>query len=479
MIRRMVVFGATGDLVGRYVMRALAELLEGGWLPDGFSVVGAATDEMDTDAFREAIAEKLSLHAPMVSEEARAGLVGRIEYRPTDVTDAESVARAVGAAQGEPAVAYLALPPGLFPATIQNLARAGLAEGSRIVVEKPFGGDLASAKALNELLHETFPEGAVFRADHFLGEQTVQNVLGLRFANSVFEPIWNRNHVERVEIIWDETLALEGRAGYYDGAGALKDMIQSHLLQLLALTAMDPPVALNATDFRNRKVGVFRAVKHLSFGDAKRQTVRARYAAGEIEGRPVPAYADEEGIDPGRGTETFAQVALEIDNWRWAGVPFVLRSGKALGRDRREISVHFRPVPHLTFGQGSDPAQNVLRLGMSPDTMSLGININGPGDPSDLERVELRTQLAPQRPSEYGRLILAVLSGNTMLSVRADEAEECWRIVDPILDAWKAGAAPLLEYPAGSDGPPEAREMRSERRTRSAAPVLSSDPSHE
>jgi glucose-6-phosphate 1-dehydrogenase len=289
-------------------------------------------------------------------------------------------------------------------------------------------------------------------------------------------PIWTRNFVERVEIVWDETLALEGRAGFYDSTGALKDMIQSHLLQLLALTAMDPPNALNERDFRNRKVGVFRAVKGLSSGDAKRQTVRARYTAGEVEGRPVPAYADEEGIDPRRGTETFAQVALEIDNWRWAGVPFVLRSGKALGRDRREISVHFRPVPHLTFGQDSDPAQNVLRLGMSPDTMSLGININGPGDPFDLERVRLDTELAPQRPSEYGRLLLAVLSGNAMLSIRSDEAEECWRIVEPILDAWEAGAVPLLEYPAGSDGPPEAQEMLSERRTRATAPVLSPDP---
>jgi glucose-6-phosphate 1-dehydrogenase len=308
-----------------------------------------------------------------------------------------------------------------------------------------------SAQELNGLLHQNFPENAVFRADHFLGEQTVQNIVGLRFANTVFEPIWNRHHVERVEIIWDETLALEGRAGFYDSTGALKDMIQSHLLQLLALTAMDPPVALNETDLRNRKVGVFRAVKHLSAGDAKRQTVRARYAAGEVEGRRIPAYADEEGIDPERGTETFTQVALEIDNWRWAGVPFVLRSGKALGRDRREISVRFRPVPHLTFGRNSDPAQNVLRLGMSPDTMSLGINVNGPGDPSDLEHVGLQTELAPQRPSEYGRVLLAVLSGNAMLSIRADEAEECWRIVEPVLDAWEAGAVPLLEYPAGSD----------------------------
>jgi glucose-6-phosphate 1-dehydrogenase len=432
MIRRMVVFGATGDLVGRYLMRALAQLLEAGWLPEGFFVTGAATHEMDTATFRDLISERLSLHAPMVSEEARSDLVERLEYVPTDVTEAEAVARAVGTAGGEPLVAYLALPPGLFLTAVESLAEAGLPEGSKLVIEKPFGQDLASARKLNGLLHETFPESAIFRADHFLGEQTVQNILGLRFANSVFEPIWSRNNVERVEIIWDETLALEGRAGFYDSTGALKDMIQSHLLQLLALTAMDPPIALNERDLRNRKVDVFRAVKDLSLGD-------------------------EEGIDPERGTETFAQVALEVDNWRWAGVPFVLRSGKALGRDRREISVHFRPVPHLTFGQDSDPEPNVLRLGMSPDTMSLGININGPGDPFDLEPVRLDAELTPQRPSEYGRVLLAVLSGNAMLSIRADEAEECWRIVEPILDAWEAGAVPLLEYPAGSDGPPRRR----------------------
>lgn len=475
MIRCMVVFGATGDLVGRYLVRALAQLLEAGRLPEGFSVTGAAADEMDTDSFRELISERLSEHSPEVSEQARSELVGRLEYIPTDVTDSQAVARAVETESGEPVVAYLALPPALFPATVESLAAAGLPEGSKLVLEKPFGQDLASAKELNELLHQTFPESAVFRADHFLGEQTVQNIIGLRFANSIFEPIWNRNHVERVEIIWDETLALEGRAGYYDSAGALKDMIQSHLLQLMALTAMEPPVALDETDLRNRKVGVFRAVKHLASEDTKRQTIRARYTAGEIEGQSIPAYADEDGVEPERGTETFAQVALEIDNWRWAGVPFMLRSGKALGRDRREISIHFRPVPHLTFGQDSQPEQNVLRLQMSPDTMALGININGHDDPFSLDRARLQTELAPQRPSEYGRLILAVLRGNDMLSIRADEAEECWRIIEPIMDSWKTGAVALLEYPAGSDGPSEARQMMSERGTRPAAPVLSSN----
>lgn len=454
MIRRMLVFGATGDLFGRYLAPALAGLIEAGQLPDGFAVTGAARKDLDPDAFRDSVAEDLARYAPEVSEEARTKLVEGLDYAPTDVTDAGDVARAARTLGEEPILAYLALPPGLFPDTVRSLAGAGLAEGSRLVLEKPFGQDLQSARELNALLHESFPESAVFRADHFLGEQTVQNVLGLRFANRVFEPVWNREHVERVEIVWDETLALEGRAGYYDSAGALKDMVQSHLLQLLALVAMEPPATLGEQDFRDRKVEVFRNVKAPSGPEAEKKTVRARYTAGEVEGSEVPAYVEEEGVEPDRSTETFAEVTLEVENPRWSGVPFTLRSGKALGRDRREISVHFRPAERLAFGRNTeDPEPNVLRLGMDPDTMSLDINVNGPGDLFTLERVGLDAELAPQRPSEYGRLLLAALGGGSMLSIRGDEAEECWRIVEPVLRAWREDAVPLLEYPAGSEGP--------------------------
>ena len=249
----------------------------------------------------------------------------------------------------------------MFLPTLEALSRASLPQGSRVVIEKPFGEDLASAQALNRLLHQSFPENAVFRIDHFLHLQTVQNVLGLRFANRIVEQLWNRDHVERVEIVWDESLTLEGRASYYDRVGALKDMIQNHLLQLLCLVGMEAPLTLDERTLRDRKIDVLRAIRRLSPQEVEQYTVRARYSAGRIGECQVPNYADEEGIDPARGTETFAQVTLWIDNWRWAGVPFVLRSGKALGRERREIAVHFRPVPHLAF-EANDPPPNVLRL---------------------------------------------------------------------------------------------------------------------
>jgi glucose-6-phosphate 1-dehydrogenase len=293
----------------------------------------------------------------------------------------------------------------------------------------------------------------VFRIDHFLGKQTIQNILGLRFANRVFEPVWHSNHIHKVEIIWDETLALEGRATYYDATGALKDMIQNHLLQLLCLVGMEPPRSLDERDFRDRKVDVLRAVRRLTPEEVAAWTVRGCYSAGRIGPRAIPAYVEEQGVDAQRGTETFAQVTLMIDNWRWAGVPFSLRSGKALRNERREIAIHFKPVPHLAFEQDAAPWPNVLRLQLDPDRVSLGVNINGPGDPFTLERVELDVTLAPQTPPAYGRLLLDVLRGDPTLFVRDDEAEELWRIVEPILAGWAEKGVPLLEYPAGSDGP--------------------------
>jgi glucose-6-phosphate 1-dehydrogenase len=279
----------------------------------------------------------------------------------------------------------------------------------------------------------------------------VHNVLGLRFANRLFEPLWNREHIDRVEIVWEETLALEGRAGYYDAAGALKDMIQNHLLQLLCLVGMEPPATLRERDLRDRKVELLRAVRGPSPEEAGRQTIRARYSAGRIGDREVPAYAEEEGVDPERGTETFAEVTLTVDNPRWSGVPFVLRSGKALSQDRAEVAIRFRPASHSTFGQQAEP--NVLRLRLEPDSVSLGVNVNGPGDPFVLEKIELSAELAPQGMPAYARLLLDALEGDPTLSIRADEAEESWRIVEPVLRAWEQDRVPLLEYPAGSDGP--------------------------
>ena len=281
---------------------------------------------------------------------------------------------------------------------------------------------------------------------------TVQNILGTRLANQVMEPIWDAAHIAEVDITWDESLALEGRAGYYDGVGALKDMLQNHLLQLLCIVAMEPPISLGERDLRDRKMDVLRSVRPLSDADVTRRTRRGRYLAGRIGDRQVPAYAEEEGVDPARRTETFAEMELELDNWRWAGTIFRLRTGKALRRDRKEVSVHFRPVPHLPFGHTGEAHSNVLRFGLGPENLALDLTGIG-AQAGTLVPLTLGTRLDPPELPAYGRLLLDVLNGNAALSIRDDEAEESWRVVSPVLAAWSKDLVPLEEYPAGSDGP--------------------------
>lgn len=321
------------------------------------------------------------------------------------------------------------------------------------MLEKPFGESLESAQALNRLLHESFPECDVFRLDHFLGKQTVQNILGLRFANRIFEPVWNTHHIERVEIIWNETITAASRASFYDATGALRDMVQNHLLQLLALVAMEPLHVLDERTLRDYKVAVLRAVRRLEPDEVVRQTVRGRYTRGVIGTEEIPPYLDEKGVRAERHTETFAQVILAIDNWRWAGVPFVLRTGKALGQDRRAIAVHFKPVPHLAVGQEAQPDPNVFKIELNPDRIALSVNVNEPGDLCKLDRIELDKPFPSVELPAYARLLLDILDGDPILSIRDDEAEESWRIVEPILEVWHKGVVPLVEYPAGSDGP--------------------------
>jgi glucose-6-phosphate 1-dehydrogenase len=449
-IQRLVVFGATGDLTGRYLLPALAALHTADLLDEDFRLIGASREDWGSEKFRSWASAQLDQYAAEYPVSARHAVARMASYRQTDASDPADVASLIAGAG--PIAAYLALPPVVFPAAVAALREAGLPEGSRVVLEKPFGVDLNSAIQLNQQLADFLPEQAVFRVDHFLAMTTVQNVLGTRLANRVLEPIWNSTHVAEVEIVWDESLALEGRAGYYDGAGALKDMLQNHLLQVLCLVAMEPPVSVGERDLRSRKVDVLRSVRALTDEDVTMRTRRARYTAGKIGDRDVPAYADEEGVDPARHTETFAQVELEIDNWRWPDTVFRLRSGKALGVDRKEVAIWFRPVPHLPFGRSGEARPNVLRFGLEPETVSLELTHVG-GGPSALAPLSLTAALDPPALPAYGRLLEAVLTGDATLSIRGDEAEESWRVVAPVLAAWSAGLVPLEKYPAGSSGP--------------------------
>ncbi len=451
MIDRLVVFGGTGDLMGRYLLPALAALQAGGHLSDRFQLVGASREDWDDEQFRGWAGGWLDRQAANVAAGARTALIRSLRYQQLDLGDPATASACV--AGERPVAVYLALPPAVFPPAVSALRRAGLPAESRVVLEKPFGENLDSARALNRLLAELVDESCVFRVDHFLAMSTVQNVLGTRLANRVLEPIWNSAHIEEIEIVWDESLALEGRAGYYDHVGALKDMVQNHLLQLLCLVAMEPPISVAERDLRDHKVDVLRAVRPFGDQDVVSRTRRARYRAGRIGDEHIPAYVDEQGVTPEHGTETFAEVTVELDSWRWSGTRFRLRTGKALGQDRKEVVVHFRPVPHLPFGPSQETVPNVLRFGLEPEGLTLELTGSGPGAPLSLVPLTLSAQIDPPELPAYGRILLDVLRGDATLSIRADEAEEAWRVLTPVLDGWSRDLAPLEEYDAGAEGP--------------------------
>jgi glucose-6-phosphate 1-dehydrogenase len=445
----LLIFGASGDLTSRLLLPALGQLLTRD--PDRQVILrGAGTDAWSARRWEDAV------RASFASADA-ADMVDRLgetTYTQADITDVGELRKLLADIHG-PLVMYFAVPPAVTMAACTALQEVSLPQDTVLALEKPFGGDEDSAKTLNATLRGLVPENRIFRVDHFLGRPTLLNILGVRFANRLVEPIWSADHVQSVLVRYDESLALEGRARYYDKAGALVDMIQSHLLQVLAVLAMEEPVDLDEVDLRDAKSAALRAT-HIWDDNPVRASRRARYTAGTIDGRRLPSYVDEEGVDPSLDTETLAEIVCEVRTSRWTGVPFTLRSGKALGEKLAQIVVTLRPVRHIPDGLSGKPADGgVLRIGLSPDRIELELNVNGGDDPFALRREVLSTKLGRSTLLAYTEVLSQVLDGDVALSVRADAAQECWRIIEPVLDAWKRGDVPLEEYPAGSDGPPE------------------------
>jgi glucose-6-phosphate 1-dehydrogenase len=473
----LVIFGATGDLAHRKLLPALYNLAHEGALPERFEMIGVARrgqeDEDFQDMARQSI-DRFSRRRPDPS--VLKGLIDEMRYVPGAFDDDEvyseldRVLREFDDRAGEPfnRVFYLSTAPQFFPVIAGKLGQAGLAQcenaDTRIVIEKPFGYDLASARELNARVLEVFDESQVFRIDHYLGKETVQNLMAMRFANSLFEPVWNRNFVDYVQITAAEDLGIGGRAGYYEGAGALRDLVQNHMMQLLALLTMEPPTSFDADRVRDEKLKVLEAIVPPRPDDVPEMTVRAQYGPGVVGGKRVPGYLEEEGVDPHSRTETYAALRLHVSNWRWAGVPFYLRTGKQLARKVTEIVVTLKPVPHLAFKSiGSVGVQpNQIILTVQPDegvSVSLGAKIPGPRMRIRPVNMEFRygTSFLSESPEAYERLILDAMRGDATLFTRGDEIVALWGIIDPILTAWHDDTtSPIPQYPAGSAGPAEA-----------------------
>ncbi|AXH35434.1 glucose-6-phosphate dehydrogenase [Humibacter sp. BT305] len=444
----LFIFGASGDLTARLLLPGLAQLLTA--QPERrLTLVGAGGNDWTDDDWRDLV--KKAFATVDAKGAAVDDVLARTTYVKADVTDAQQLSSLLGRSDGVPAI-YFALPPAVAAACVTTLQSIDRPDGLVLALEKPFGLDVASAEKLNAELAKIVPENHVHRVDHFLGRSTVFNILGLRFANRIFEPVWSSDHIASVDIVYDEQLGLEGRAGYYDKAGAMVDMIQSHLLQVMAVLAMEPPSTLGSDDLRDAKELVLRAT-HIYGDDPEASSRRARYSAGTIDGRSLPSYVDEQGVDPSRETETLAEVTVEVQTWRWMGVPITLRSGKALGRRRREIVITFKPAQRLPVGLKGENSPTVLRIMLAPDTMALEIDINGPGDPYELERASLEATFGDGQLLAYREVLAGILDGDPSLSVRGDSAVEGWRILEPVIAAWKADDVPLDEYPAGSEGP--------------------------
>ncbi|MBO3130563.1 glucose-6-phosphate dehydrogenase [Dermatophilus congolensis] len=447
----LLILGASGDLTRRLLLPGLGTLL----LADPerrVRILGAAADDLSDEEWRLRVLQALAEGG--CGQRGASRLAERSSYTKVDLLSSAAVRDLIAELGNEPAIIYFALPPRITHKVLEVLATIGIGPNIRLGLEKPFGNDLQTARELNELLHSFADESQIYRVDHFLGRSGVLNLLGFRFANRVFEPLWNCAHIESVDIIFDESLALEGRAAYYDHAGALIDMIQSHLLLMLALTAMEDLSRIEALELRDLQTHLLRCVS-LWNEDPAQSSRRARYSAGVVEGKKVPAYVDEKGVNPDNMTETLAEVTVRINNERWAGVPFRLRSGKALGKNDRRIVLHFKPVGHLPTGFGPAPGANTLTISLSPEELQLDIATNGSGDKFKLERSRMTAVLGESAIRPYGEILGHIMDGDQLLSVRGDTAEEMWRILTPVVEAWRNNEVPMHEYSAGTHGPDE------------------------
>ena len=469
-----IVFGATGDLNWRKITPAIYNLYLGNWLPEQFSILGIGRRDLTVEAFRDKLQEGISqfVRNGKSDEDSWREFSGNISYLSADVNEAKSyqqIEKLIGQRkkkwESEPVVIYyLAVAAHFFPVIAERIRHSGLAKNpdhTRIVVEKPFGSDFESARKLNRLLCGIFEENQIYRIDHYLGKEIVQNILAFRFANSILEPIWNRNYIEHVQISVTEDLGVESRGQFYERAGLLRDMIQNHILQLLCLIAMENPVNFNADEVRNRKVDVLRSMRRFTPESLKKNAVRGQYGAGWIEGNKVVGYREEQDVDAQSNTETFAALKFFIDNWRWHGVPFYVRSGKRLNRKSSVISIQFRDVPHRIFSEAiSDNwRQNRLIINIQPDMdIRLQLQAKKPGLEMVLNTVNMvfdyETHGDAEPPEAYETLLLDMLQGDQTLFMRGDQVEAAWELLMPVLQSWQTKTSlDFPNYSAGSWGP--------------------------
>jgi glucose-6-phosphate 1-dehydrogenase len=468
----LVIFGASGDLAQRKLMPALYSLAFRRLLPDHFAVVGAARTEESDEDFRERMKEAVQKHArDEFKQDVWDELATGMRYSTLDFSDEageDALATLLAEVDKERGTQgnrlyYFAVPPSAIGTLVQEIAKRRSAEGwIRLIIEKPFGYDLASARKLNEEIREHFSESEVFRIDHYLGKETVQNMLALRFANGIFEPIWNRQFIDHVQITVAESIGIEGRAAFYERAGAMRDIFQNHLLQLVAITAMEPPIDFTADSVRNEKVKVLKSLHT----PGPKSVVRGQYGRGFIEGQEVPAYREEEGVDPNSTTETFVAAKLYVDNWRWADTPFYVRMGKRLARRETTIAIQFKRAPHPPFeevaAEGLRP--NVLLIHVQPNEgVSLAIGAKVPGQGMAIRTVHMDFlyggAFREGLPEAYERLILDAMLGDATLFTRSDEIEEQWALVDAIIATWQRDRPAFPNYAAGTWGPPSADEL--------------------